>query len=780
MKKWIIALCISFLLFGGLLNAVYAEETQTPVLRRATTAGSVAPVTGSTSDWPAPPVRDEDPSDLPAYFRALATLVRMQEEDGFCYGYGAIANIESKLLKDQTSYVEADSPNSPDILEARFVSKRTFEDDDYDYSELHVIKCNWYKQNGLDDQNYFPVANLLAKTGVVEQGDFQPGDTCESIEEKKPYQKTLLDWRQIPAERSADPNWLKYYIYTYGPIYSGMYVGDENGEWHQKLQDYGFDKSLEEEDNPEVLPYFETEELDHAVVIIGWDDNVSYQGGQGAWIIKNSWGDWWGYKGFGYIPYGSAGIGSDASFMYDWQDYDSTGGLLYYDEAGGNTGVYYMDSDTISGIAWGMVRFIPEEDSYVTRVEFRTLIPNTIMDIYLYDSAEVEESGEIEFITELAQKLDNSFEEAGYHSVKLETPLPITAGDDVIVKISFRIEDSTIIYPYPEFPGLLPEDELVLQKKGPDYMKSSDEGLSYESSDGNSWVDTVMQYESFVAVRLRYTGVLEDDPETSSYYVFDEYSGTWHDAEKSPENDDDDDMCWAAAAANILTWTGWNASFLSEYLIFDEFLQYWTNAGGLMEFGWEWWFNGTEPPEEEHYWSQLNENWSDADTWEGYYSDVVFNEYFFEDWATYYSDWEEWKDGPDLLAATIDHLESGDGTTLAVYSEYGGHALSVWGYEYYWDGDEKNYTGLWVTDSDDALTGMKLLSVTYDLDDGLWFLDVENQYDYQGWFIGGVQGLETRPFSPVSDIPEPATFILFGAGLLGILAAISRKWRKKP
>ena len=46
----------------------------------------------------------------------------------------------------------------------------------------------------------------------------------------------------------------------------------------------------------------------HAILIVGWDDNACGQG-QGAWIIKNSWGRGWGIDGFGYVKYGVCSIG---------------------------------------------------------------------------------------------------------------------------------------------------------------------------------------------------------------------------------------------------------------------------------------------------------------------------------------------------------------------------------------------------------------------------------------------------------------------------------------
>ncbi|NIM99959.1 MAG: hypothetical protein GTO24_18360 [candidate division Zixibacteria bacterium] len=55
---------------------------------------------------------------------------------------------------------------------------------------------------------------------------------------------------------------------------------------------------------------YEHEGLDpcnHAVLIVGWDDD--YCDGDGAWIVKNSWGPGWGEDGFFRIKYNSCLIG---------------------------------------------------------------------------------------------------------------------------------------------------------------------------------------------------------------------------------------------------------------------------------------------------------------------------------------------------------------------------------------------------------------------------------------------------------------------------------------
>ena len=49
--------------------------------------------------------------------------------------------------------------------------------------------------------------------------------------------------------------------------------------------------------------------INHAVLLIGWDD------AKGAWLVKNSWGEEWGEKGFAWIKYGSNNIGMFAAWI---------------------------------------------------------------------------------------------------------------------------------------------------------------------------------------------------------------------------------------------------------------------------------------------------------------------------------------------------------------------------------------------------------------------------------------------------------------------------------
>ncbi len=52
----------------------------------------------------------------------------------------------------------------------------------------------------------------------------------------------------------------------------------------------------------------------HAVLLMGWDDAAC--NGNGAWLIKNSWGTTWGEGGYGWVQYGAAAL-CGPTFTYD-------------------------------------------------------------------------------------------------------------------------------------------------------------------------------------------------------------------------------------------------------------------------------------------------------------------------------------------------------------------------------------------------------------------------------------------------------------------------------
>ena len=216
----------------------------------------------------------------------------------------------------------------------------------------------------------------------------------------------------------------------------------------------------------------------------------------------------------------------------------------------------------------------------------------------------------------------------------------------------------------------------------------------------------------------------------SSYMLIDNWGGTWHDAEKSPSNTEDDLMCWAAAASNVLAWTGWGqvSGMTTTDQMFSYYQDHWTDQGGLAQFGWGWWFDGV----------------NDTAGWSGWSQVDVAGANFFP--AENLGDYLHTSSNDAAAMTTVDtYLHAGYGVTLGVYGP-GGHAITVWGYTYDPD-DSTSYRGIYISDSDDtkwtddAPDSLRCYDVAFS--NGRWYL--QDFYGSDSWYIGLVEGLEAKP-----------------------------------
>lgn len=465
-----VGLCLvaGLLLVAGLAPGGVLGADRGPEIREAPTRQvEVVPHPPGTGYLP-PPVdlshvtgqalpRDARPEALPAVFdwrtSGKVTPVKNQANCGSCYAFSFVGSFESKLLIDGAGT--------------------------WDLSENHAKECNWKEVNNYqsppgsywgscDGGNSFMIANLYSQTGsVLESCDpYQDSDVACST--GCPYQQSVLDFRVISGSSVPSTEVLKQYIYDHGPIATSVYVDEGQG----------FNSSY---NGTTTLNYSAPSgQTNHGVVIVGWSNNLPPVPGGSTpatgWIVKNSWGTGWGDSGFFYMTYGAANIGYNSVFVDEWQTYDTGGDIWYYDEDGWGTSFGTGSSTT----TWGLAKYIPGSNTNVTRVEFWTTDVTTDVDVYLYDDFNGTSTSNL-----LASKLNNSFAEAGYHSVALDSPVPVATGDDVIAVVKFT--NSSYAYP-------VPADD-----NGP--IETARTYISLTGGSG-TWVD-LSDYDADVAIRLR-------------------------------------------------------------------------------------------------------------------------------------------------------------------------------------------------------------------------------------------------------------------------------------
>ncbi len=189
-------------------------------------------------------------------------------------------------------------------------------------------------------------------------------------------------------------------------------------------------------------------------------------------------------------------------------------------------------------------------------------------------------------------------------------------------------------------------------------------------------------------------------------------TNNYYDADKTRALDNDEHICWAAAASNILWYTGWGqiTPFTDEQNLFESvFVNNFSDKAGSSYYGAKWFLTGEYP-------SDLDDTWSKPSSGGGYYQQAFKSEGESVDAYVSHSNFTT---SPSKTSELADKLQSGYGISLSVewYNKTTGvnenaHSIAVWGYSY--DSSKRPndygfYTGLYFTDSDDYQSEERLM-----------------------------------------------------------------------
>ena len=328
-------------------------------------------------------------TDLPARFDSRewgwVSPVKNQGVSGGCWCFATSAALESALLK--ATGIE------------------------YDLSEQNMQKMLLsYSKYGNDKmveagQTDIAVQYVLSWLGVFPE-EYDPFDMFGKITKDYVTDKNIhIQDAVLLYKNKTDINDYKKAIINYGAVTTDIVIGYQAPYFNANTS----------------AAYFNgTDDPNHAVTIVGWDDNYPKENflitppGNGAWIIKNSYGTEKYDKGYIYVSY------------YDTSATKTSNGLAFFIE---NTEKYTKNYQTDFG---GEVKYLSGNISYKNSYSAVSSDLISAIGTYFYDAGE-KYSFDVYVNDVLKLSQNGSVTFAGFHTIKLENEIPVKLGDNFTV-----------------------------------------------------------------------------------------------------------------------------------------------------------------------------------------------------------------------------------------------------------------------------------------------------------------------------------------------------------
>lgn len=401
-------------------------EEQQQIAAKALVNSSYVPLDSTTAsydisvDETALPARTVIPSKYDSREHGIETKVSDQSPYGTCWSFTAITLLESSLLSKGYAYTDLSESHL-----AYFANFSAPEPLNNQYKDS--MKNNCYEgYANVGGNSYLSFSTLAAWRGAVSEttAPYSKLESGFSNTVEAAYGNTVAHLQGFYRIDASNPDMIKSAIMEQGAVGAGYYHDDIYCNYNTAAYYYPYG-------------YYT---MNHAITIVGWDDHYSkenfWDGWQpssdGAWIVKNSWGTYWGDEGYFYISYEDQTLGE--FYAFDAESGDNYDHCYQYDLTS-SIGSSYIPAQKAAAVFTAKANNGKAE--YLNAVSIGlTVSANTEYSIQIYKNP-TNASNPSSGTPMLSKPQTGTTTLAGYYTIPLDQTIKLNAGDTFAVEFTF-------------------------------------------------------------------------------------------------------------------------------------------------------------------------------------------------------------------------------------------------------------------------------------------------------------------------------------------------------
>ncbi len=445
------------------------------------------------------------PSSYSSVEKGFVTIPKDQGQNGTCWTFAAASMAESSILSSGGTYggkkADVDEINFSEAQIAYFTYSKSYDP----LGNLNGDATNFYNNEVLTvgGNHYFTTLAFASWKGLCED-EVMPYD--ELVAGKNDYAEDLSYEASVRLENAiwtnmADMNTVKKLVMENGSVvtdyfHEDMFLNHQTSSYYCAVN-YG---------------------TNHAITVVGWDDNYSRDNfletpaGDGAWLMKNSWGEDWGNGGYFWISYYDATVKNNAATCMQFTDAEKYDNNYQYD---GSCMMSYVYLPSGWVVANSFTTSAYEEEK-LEAVSFATMTAGVDYTVRIFKNNDDVSMADGEDV--LKQPIKGHVDYAGYHTIEIEDEIILEKGEEYLVCITLTSET---------------EEYIMLMVDGSDY--DVDGGIEFVNNTANDRSYYGVEHPQ-VPSGIYLQNLVADNNVTARIKAFTTNVG------EEDDNDDDDDF----------------------------------------------------------------------------------------------------------------------------------------------------------------------------------------------------------------------------------------------